>query len=336
VSIAASSHHRANRLERDRIERPSGCLRVGHPTSDSVFKGPRRRAPRTPCNAFGFRHLSVCPDVAPRLLPLLSWSLSLNHNAKLPREPYRSSGAAGMLSRRHLLTRLSAAAALTLLGPRTSAAGDAIDSAGVTPHERCLIVNADDFGGDEGSNRGVVVAHERGIVTSASLMVNMPGAQSAVRLARECPNLSLGLHANFTAGSRVIDLSDLRALRQELERQCTMFTDMVGEIPTHIDSHHHVHRKFNIAPLFIELCRHHRIPLRGFSRSYISATSTGSGNIATRIFATSAPITCSLSSGTSHLASQNSDVIQGIRMFISTQSMTGSAGSSSNPSPIRA
>jgi predicted glycoside hydrolase/deacetylase ChbG (UPF0249 family) len=170
-----------------------------------------------------------------------------------------------MLSRRHLLTRLSAAAALTLLGPRTSAAGDAIDSAGVTPHERCLIVNADDFGGDEGSNRGVVVAHERGIVTSASLMVNMPGAQSAVRLARECPNLSLGLHANFTAGSRVIDLSDLRALRQELERQCTMFTDMVGEIPTHIDSHHHVHRKFNIAPLFIELCRHHRIPLRGFS-----------------------------------------------------------------------
>jgi chitin disaccharide deacetylase len=44
-----------------------------------------------------------------------------------------------------------------------------------------------------------------------------------------------------------------------------MFTDMTGQIPTHVDSHHHVHRKFNIVPLFIELCRTHRIPLRGFS-----------------------------------------------------------------------
>jgi len=170
-----------------------------------------------------------------------------------------------MLSRRQLLTQLSAAAAITLLWPRTPAASDATDSPGVTHHERCLIVNADDFGGDEGTNRGVIVAHERGIVTSASLMVNMPGAKSAARLAREYPNLSLGLHVNFSAGNRVIDLGDLRAQRQELERQCSMFTDMIGEIPTHIDSHHHVHRKVNIAPLFIDLCRQYRIPLRGFS-----------------------------------------------------------------------
>ena len=189
----------------------------------------------------------------------------MDHNAKLASKEPRHLRAAEMLSRRHLLTMLSATAAITLLGPRTPAASDAIYSPGVTHHERCLIVNADDFGGDEGTNRGVIVAHERGIVTSASLMVNMPGAKSAVRLAREYPNLSLGLHVNFTAGNRVIDLGDLQALRQELERQCTMFTDMIGEIPTHIDSHHHVHRKFNIAPLFIELCRHHCIPLRGFS-----------------------------------------------------------------------
>ena len=74
-----------------------------------------------------------------------------------------------MLSRRHLLTQLSAAAAVTLLWPRAPAASDAT-------RERCLIVNADDFGGDEGTNRGIVAAHERGIVTSASLLVNMPGA----------------------------------------------------------------------------------------------------------------------------------------------------------------
>ena len=169
------------------------------------------------------------------------------------------------LSRRRFLTTLSGAAYMTLLSPRTSAADAATGSPSVNVADRYLIVNADDLGADDGINRGIIDAHERGIVTSASLMVNMPSAASAVRTSREHPTLSLGLHANFTAGSRIPDLGDLRALRQELERQFNMFTDITGQIPTHVDSHHHVHRKFNIVPLFIELCRTHRIPLRGFS-----------------------------------------------------------------------
>jgi predicted glycoside hydrolase/deacetylase ChbG (UPF0249 family) len=169
------------------------------------------------------------------------------------------------LSRRRFLTTLSGAASMTLLSPQTSAADAATGSPRVTFHDRYLIVNADDLGADDGINRGIIEAHERGIVTSASLMVNMPSAASAVRTSREHPTLSLGLHANFTAGRRIPDLRDLRALQQELERQFNMFTDMTGQIPTHVDSHHHVHRKFNIVPLFIELCRTHRIPLRGFS-----------------------------------------------------------------------
>ena len=44
---------------------------------------------------------------------------------------------------------------------------------------RSLIVNADDFGQSRGVNRGVIEAHERGIVTSASLMVRWPAAESA-------------------------------------------------------------------------------------------------------------------------------------------------------------
>jgi chitin disaccharide deacetylase len=130
---------------------------------------------------------------------------------------------------------------------------------------RYLIVNADDLGADDGTTRGIIAAHERGIVTSASLMVDMPGARSAVRAARAHPQLGLGLHVSFTAGRRVPDLGDLKALRQELERQVDLFTDLTGQDPTHIDSHHHVHRRAELSPLFIELCHTRRIPLRGFS-----------------------------------------------------------------------
>jgi predicted glycoside hydrolase/deacetylase ChbG (UPF0249 family) len=131
--------------------------------------------------------------------------------------------------------------------------------------DRHLIVNADDLGADDGTTRGIIAAHEWGIVTSASLMVDMPGARSAVRAAREHPQLGVGLHVSFTAGRQVPDLGDLRAVRRELERQLDLFTDMTGQNPTHVDSHHHVHRRADLAPLFVELCRSRGIPLRDFS-----------------------------------------------------------------------
>jgi predicted glycoside hydrolase/deacetylase ChbG (UPF0249 family) len=42
-----------------------------------------------------------------------------------------------------------------------------------------LIVNADDFGQSAGINRGIIAAHEQGMVTSASLMVRWPAAHEA-------------------------------------------------------------------------------------------------------------------------------------------------------------
>jgi predicted glycoside hydrolase/deacetylase ChbG (UPF0249 family) len=133
-----------------------------------------------------------------------------------------------------------------------------------SPPGRYLIVNADDLGADDGTTRGIVEAHERGIVTSASLMVDMPGARAAVRAARAHPRLGLGLHVSFTAGRRIADLGDLGLLRRELVRQVDQFTEMTGQDPTHLDSHHHVHLRPEIAPLFVALCRDRGIPLRGF------------------------------------------------------------------------
>ena len=63
--------------------------------------------------------------------------------------------------------------------------------------ERVLIVNADDYGRSPGVNRGVIRAHEQGIVTSATLMVRWPAAEEAAAYARKSGSLSVGLHLDL-------------------------------------------------------------------------------------------------------------------------------------------
>ena len=69
-----------------------------------------------------------------------------------------------------------------------------------SPETRRLIVNADDFGLSGSVNAAVIRAHREGILTSASLMVNEPGFDEAVRLAKENPRLGVGLHLTLLMG----------------------------------------------------------------------------------------------------------------------------------------
>src|SRR5213078_1507398 len=46
------------------------------------------------------------------------------------------------------------------------------------------IINADDFGASRGINRGILEAHERGILTSTSLLVDWPASEEAAALSR--------------------------------------------------------------------------------------------------------------------------------------------------------
>lgn len=61
-----------------------------------------------------------------------------------------------------------------------------------------IIFNADDFGISRGVNAAIIEAHTKGILHSASLMVNQEFAQEAVAAARQMPNLEIGLHLNLT------------------------------------------------------------------------------------------------------------------------------------------
>jgi chitin disaccharide deacetylase len=128
------------------------------------------------------------------------------------------------------------------------------------------IVNADDFGMSSAINRGILDAHLNGIVTSTSLMVNMPYTHEAL-LARDLPELSVGLHVNFTGESHdpVAAVSSPHDWRAELDRQLDQFHTLMGTSPTHLDSHQNVHLHPSLLPLFDEAAKEYGLPLRGRS-----------------------------------------------------------------------
>lgn len=82
----------------------------------------------------------------------------------------------------------------------------------LSPGTRALIVNADDLGLSVAVSRGIEKAHREGIVTSATLMANMPGFDEGVRVAQENPALGVGVHLNLIRGFPVSDSPALRPL----------------------------------------------------------------------------------------------------------------------------
>ena len=127
-----------------------------------------------------------------------------------------------------------------------------------------LIVNADDFGASPGINRGILEAHWHGILTSTSLLVNRPGSDEAVALGRDAPELSIGLHVDLREDrGSVADFQT--GLQEELRAQFQRFQELMDCLPTHIDSHHNVHRDPKALPTFLDFAAQHDLPLREHS-----------------------------------------------------------------------
>ena len=61
-----------------------------------------------------------------------------------------------------------------------------------------LIVNADDFGYCEAVNYGIISAHRNGIVTSTTIMANMPGFDHAVNLLKKNKDIGCGVHMTLS------------------------------------------------------------------------------------------------------------------------------------------
>jgi predicted glycoside hydrolase/deacetylase ChbG (UPF0249 family) len=132
---------------------------------------------------------------------------------------------------------------------------------------KCIVVNGDDLGASPGVNRGIAEAHRRGLLTSASLMVNMSASEEGARQARDLPGMSVGLHANLTdaSGRPLVDFETGERCRAVLYEQTRSFAELMGRPPTHLDSHHNLHRNARLLPYFLEAADRYGLPFREHS-----------------------------------------------------------------------
>ena len=144
-----------------------------------------------------------------------------------------------------------------------------------------LIINADDFGYSSAVNRAIIQAHREGILTSTSLMVNERATIEAVQLAKENPDLAVGLHLVLVLGHSSLPHDQIPSLtnqnnefsnspplagmkyffnpqaRHELKKEMrAQFEKFVATgLPfSHVDGHTHLHMHPVIFDELIELC----------------------------------------------------------------------------------
>ena len=128
---------------------------------------------------------------------------------------------------------------------------------------KLLVVNADDLGYDPEIDRGILEAHARGLVTSATAMVDTPFAPAALAAAPR--SLGLGLHA-------VLDPSaPAGAAEAELRRQLDRFAALRGAPPTHLDSHKHAHAAPAVRDAFAAVARERGLPVRALDAAHRAA-----------------------------------------------------------------
>ncbi|MGH7638250.1 MAG: carbohydrate deacetylase [Gemmatimonadaceae bacterium] len=156
---------------------------------------------------------------------------------------------------------------------------------------RKLVVNADDLGLAESVNRGIAETIEMGVVTSTSLLVNMPATDDAIRRLRYLralgKSVSVGLHFNIVMGppmsecasladektgeflplhsliwrcvARKVNLDDVQMeLDAQLERAKALLAKINMQV-THIDSHRHAHVLPGIFELVLRTAKQHGI-----------------------------------------------------------------------------
>lgn len=151
---------------------------------------------------------------------------------------------------------------------------------------KVLIINADDLGYTEGVNAGIVQCFQEGMVRSATLMANGEAFEHAVNMAKKNEGLGIGIHLVLTGMKPLARESDIpglldedglmpstpfallllllsgkvtrQAVWNELNHQISRVFD-AGLVPTHLDSHKHVHLLPQVLEILVDLCTRYSI-----------------------------------------------------------------------------
>lgn len=78
-----------------------------------------------------------------------------------------------------------------------------------------LIVNADDFGLHTEVNKAVIKGYQQGCLRSTSLMPTGAAVEEASQLARQNPELGIGIHITLVAEKPVLPLDKVSTLVDE-------------------------------------------------------------------------------------------------------------------------
>ncbi|MDP9052699.1 MAG: ChbG/HpnK family deacetylase [Acidobacteriota bacterium] len=133
-------------------------------------------------------------------------------------------------------------------------------------------------------NKAIILSFEQHLISSATIMANMPEFQEACSLIRQyCLQGKIGLHLNFTSGMpltatasncprlcdaggswcprrRVLRLTAEEAAALDLEINAQVQAcEKNGITPTHWDSHHHMHTEFGITPVVIRAAKRMKV-----------------------------------------------------------------------------
>jgi predicted glycoside hydrolase/deacetylase ChbG (UPF0249 family) len=151
----------------------------------------------------------------------------------------------------------------------------------MTP-SRFLIINADDLGISPEVNRGIFIAYEKRVVTDSSLLIKGPYAQQALEMIKESTSFQVGIHIDLDPllgwkspgierlpRQKLLEMMNkpdfIKRIKHEVDKQMTDFLD-AGLIPSHIDTHHHVHGFPRIFELLVDAMGRHNIKAIRFSK----------------------------------------------------------------------
>ncbi len=153
---------------------------------------------------------------------------------------------------------------------------------------RSLVTNADDLGLTVGVNDGIFDAHDRGILTSASLMASASATADAIRRLRARPTLGIGVHLMLVDGRPTLPPDRVPTLVQddgrlypswkpfivaclrgrvklsEVEQELTAQIERIrsdGIRLTHLDAHKHVHAYPPVFRIVARLAERFRVPV---------------------------------------------------------------------------